>query len=111
MACASYELSQLDQHDHLHQSFELKNISTFAQKHDGAASAEESDSDEEEKLVASRSGRRASDSSVQSFMLYTPDEEQAVLRKLDRRLVSFMALLYMLSFLDRSSVYPSAPTS
>lgn len=42
-------------------------------------------------------------SSGESFALYTPDEEQLVLKKLDRRLVLFMALLYMLSFLDRSS--------
>lgn len=37
------------------------------------------------------------------FLLYTPEEERTVLKKLDRRLVLFMALLYMLSFLDRSS--------
>ena len=49
--------------------------------------------------------RRDSLSTIRSFMLYTPDEEQAVIRKLDRRLVLFVALLYMLSFLDRSSKY------
>lgn len=49
------------------------------------------------------SARRFSMSSVQSFELYTPDEDRAVLKKLDRRLVSFMAVLYCLSFLDRSS--------
>lgn len=43
------------------------------------------------------------DSSVHSFELYTPDEEKSLLRKLDTRLVLFLALLYMLSFLDRSS--------
>ncbi|KAF2645609.1 MFS general substrate transporter [Massarina eburnea CBS 473.64] len=43
-------------------------------------------------------------SSVQSYELYTPDEDGAVLRKLDRRLVAFMALLYCLSFLDRSNI-------
>jgi hypothetical protein len=49
-------------------------------------------------------GRRVSrSSSVQSFELYTPEEGKRVLRKLDRRVVVFMALLYMLSFLDRSS--------
>ncbi|KUI68434.1 hypothetical protein VM1G_03960 [Cytospora mali] len=38
---------------------------------------------------------------------YTAEEEQAVVRKFDRRLVLFVALLYMLSFLDRSSLsYP-----
>lgn len=35
--------------------------------------------------------------------LYTPAEERAVVKKFDRRLVLFVALLYMLSFLDRSS--------
>ena len=36
--------------------------------------------------------------------LYSPIEERAVVRKLDRRLVLFVAILYMLSFLDRSSM-------
>jgi hypothetical protein len=39
--------------------------------------------------------------------LYTPEEEQAVVRKFDRRLVVFMAFLYMLSFIDRSSAHLS----
>lgn len=38
-----------------------------------------------------------------TFTLFTPDEEAAVLKKFDRRLVLLIALLYMLSFLDRSS--------
>ncbi|KAF2736110.1 MFS general substrate transporter [Polyplosphaeria fusca] len=50
------------------------------------------------------SERRLSMDSVQSYELYTPDEERVVLKKLDRRLVLFMALLYMLSFLDRSNI-------
>ncbi len=49
--------------------------------------------------------RRASASTVQTFMLYTPDEERTVIKKFDRRLVLFVALLYMLSFLDRSSTF------
>lgn len=53
------------------------------------------------------SGRRGSNgSSVASYQLYTPDEENAVRRKFDRKLVVFVALLYMLSFLDRSSTGP-----
>ena len=36
-------------------------------------------------------------------VLYTREEEIKVVGKLDRRLVVFVALLYMLSFLDRSS--------
>jgi len=50
-----------------------------------------------------RTGRGGSASTAASFQLYTPDEEKAVVRKFDRRLVVFVALLYMLSFLDRSS--------
>lgn len=50
-----------------------------------------------------RMSRRPSASTVASFQLYTPDEEQAVKRKFDRKLVVFVALLFMLSFLDRSS--------
>lgn len=34
---------------------------------------------------------------------YTAEEEARVVRKFDRKLTTFMALLYMLSFLDRSS--------
>ncbi|KAJ6444333.1 ATP-binding family member B [Purpureocillium lavendulum] len=51
-----------------------------------------------------RAARRASASSVASFQLYTPDEERAVRRKFDRRLVLFVTLLFMLSFLDRSNI-------
>lgn len=53
---------------------------------------------------AGRRARRTSDETEQSFMLYTPDEERSVVNKFDRRLVLFIALLYMLSFLDRSSM-------
>ncbi len=60
------------------------------------------DEDEEEDTDESESDEDDS-SSLASFQLYTPDEERAVVRKLDRRLVVFVALLYMLSFLDRSS--------
>ena len=35
---------------------------------------------------------------------YTDEEEAAVVRKLDRKLVLFLAFLYMLSFLDRSNI-------
>jgi hypothetical protein len=60
------------------------------------------DENAEDEHLMSRA-RRPSMDSVQSYELYTPDEDRAVLKKLDRRLVSFMALLYCLSFLDRSS--------
>ena len=70
---------------------------------EGAAGDDE-DSDEEGKNYRRRRG--TSISTVQSFQLYTPDEERAVVRKFDRKLVLFVALLYMLSFLDRSSSSP-----
>ncbi|KAI9748279.1 MAG: hypothetical protein M1835_001852 [Candelina submexicana] len=60
--------------------------------------------EQDEKHESLGQHRRTSDSTVHSFTLYTPDEERAVLRKFDRRLVLFMAFLYMLSFLDRSNI-------
>lgn len=53
--------------------------------------------------------RTGSVSTTQSYQLYTPTEEKALLQKLDRRLVLFVSLLYMLSYLDRSSKKHSAP--
>lgn len=35
---------------------------------------------------------------------YTPEEEKEVVSVFDRRLVPFLALLYLLAFLDRSSM-------
>lgn len=64
---------------------------------------EEEEEDEDDREKYGRRRRGTSISTVQSFQLYTPDEERAVVRKFDRRLVLFVALLYMLSFLDRSS--------
>ncbi|KAL9586936.1 MAG: hypothetical protein Q9203_003691 [Teloschistes exilis] len=42
--------------------------------------------------------------SVRHLRSFTSDEEKAVVRKFDRHLVLFIALLYMLGFLDRSNV-------
>jgi hypothetical protein len=52
-----------------------------------------------------KSSRRLSDSTVASFQLYTPDEENAVVKKFDRKLVVFLAFCYTLSFVDRSSTF------
>lgn len=92
------------------ENFELKDLSG---NHNGSrylgstfdADFEDPHSDEEEKGPNFLRSRRASASTLQSFMLYTPDEERSVIRKFDRRLVLFVALLYMLSFLDRSSTF------
>lgn len=68
--------------------------------------------DEQQRFIpgAPATRQRLSDSSTAaSFQLYTPDEEQAVVRKFDRKLVLFLSFCYMLSFLDRSSM-PSPPS-
>ena len=44
---------------------------------------------------------------TQRYDLYSPEEDKEVLKKLDRRVVLFIAFLYLLSFLDRSSGYHS----
>jgi hypothetical protein len=81
---------------HKSNSFELQKITPHDEPY-----AKEKPEEEDGGFIPSL--RRTSLESVQSYELYTPDEDRAVLKKLDRRLVSFMALLYMLSFLDRSS--------
>lgn len=71
-----------------------------------STSAIEDDDDDDDAFERSRPGNRrfSRTSTVASFQLYTPDEEATVRSKFDRRLVLFVALLYMLSFLDRSSM-------
>ena len=46
---------------------------------------------------------------LESFKSFSSHEENAVIKKLDRHLVLFLALLYMLSFLDRSSMFNIEP--
>lgn len=42
---------------------------------------------------------------------YSQDEEKSVIRKLDKRVVGLIAGLYMLSFLDRSSMSEPLPST
>lgn len=65
---------------------------------------EENHSDDEDGDYSPDPLAQSRRTSIQSFELYTPDEERRVKRKLDTRLVLFVALLYMLSFLDRSNI-------
>jgi phosphatidylinositol 3,5-bisphosphate 5-phosphatase len=94
------------------QSFRMKSLSSASKervrkgntaegpkKYDG----EYEEGEDENTQFLEESRRLSHSSSVQSFELYTPDEDRSVLKKLDRKLVLFMALLYLLSFLDRSS--------
>lgn len=85
-------------------SIRLRNIATALDD----AEVLNSDDESEKELFHPRH-HRGSDATDQTFMLYTPDEEQLVIRKFDRRLVLFVALLYMLSFLDRSSMHEPDP--
>ena len=65
---------------------------------------EDSHNDDKGRSPGDLRSSRPSASTLRSFVLYTPDEERSVIRKFDHRLVLFVALLYMLSFLDRSSM-------
>jgi hypothetical protein len=94
------------------ESFKLQRRGKDVEKGRAPDENDENDDDDDEEGVFDghqRQRRRASVSTVQSYQLYTPDEERAVIRKFDRKLVLFVALLYMLSFLDRSST--AAPIS
>lgn len=75
--------------------FELQTLSKQPEKVMEDLDLDDDDDDESENSI------------IPTFTLFTPDEEAAILRKFDRRLVLFIALLYMLSFLDRSSGYIS----
>lgn len=88
--------------DHEGESFKLQSRVPDAEK--GAMEHEDESEEGDEEEYLARRGRRGSVSTTHSFQLYTPDEERAVVRKFDRKLVLFVALLYMLSFLDRSSM-------
>lgn len=48
--------------------------------------------------------------SSHDLLKYTIEEEQQVVKRFDRKLVPFLALLYLLSFLDRSSTFQVAWT-
>ena len=78
------------------ESFELQRM---------AKQAEDALDDEWRNASENGLGSPVPHSYAESFELYTPDEERSVIRKLDRHLVLFVALLYMLSFLDRSSTF------
>lgn len=82
------------------------NIKMRTRSKDSEKASSQSHYDEpDEEGYHERMHRRASVSTVQSYQLYTPDEERAVVRKFDKKLVFFVCILYMCSFLDRSSTF------
>lgn len=88
---------------------ELHKIRNSSEKHtyrrgrDLEESSSEEDSEKEDVGRVRRVGSRSKE--------YTDEEEKAIVRKLDIRLTLFIALLYMLSFLDRSSKKLAIATS
>lgn len=86
------------------ETFEMEDLTKVSgySRHVDAVSLFNFDDEGSEK-ESSAVDRSDSNSIDQSFTLYTPDEERSVIKTFDRRIVLFIALLYMLSFLDRSS--------
>ena len=101
----------VDEGGDLNESFELRDLhcshgKSGSSSPDLSPELEDCNSDERRISPGVHTSTIASASALQNVMLYTPDEEQSIIRKFDRRLVLFVALLYMLSFLDRSSMFP-----
>ncbi|KAI6815869.1 MFS general substrate transporter [Hortaea werneckii] len=93
------ELEDLEESE----GYELKRLNKSGPKRRSTvedAIGDDDHDDVEDEVPATR--RRTA--SVASFELYTPDEEHRVRRKLDTHLVLFVAMLYMMSFLDRSNI-------
>ena len=92
-----------------HDTYELRSIPTSQENRHNAASAcpKDDDSDvfeEQEHQILTAKDEVESDGVIETYVRYTSGEERRVIKKFDRRLVLFIALLYMLSFLDRSSM-------
>ena len=102
------KVSDIDERGRLREQYELEDLNPGFQDTKRPKSRPHSEFDdwesEDENNPQTYRSRRPSVSTVQSFILYTPDEERSVIKKFDKRLVLFVALLYMLSFLDRSSM-------
>lgn len=86
----------------MNEMLEPSNDSSYPQDFEVEESEQGSDG---ESPISIEHGQIHSKSLKKNFELYTPDEERTVIRIFDRRLVLFIAFLYMLSFLDRSSRY------
>lgn len=73
-----------------------------------SSSSHNDGSDDDEVYELNERGSRetdgANDNRLRHGFTFTAEEERAVVNKFDRRLVLFVAFLYMLSFLDRSSL-------
>ena len=90
-------------------------LQTMGKARDGRPRASEDDEDDndedDEEMVflddpenALLEDRDAPETTTNTTSRYTPAEERHVKRKLDTHLVLFVALLYLISFLDRSNI-------
>lgn len=97
---AEYEMANMPTDGRRLSDVEGEQVRPGAEEEGDEDEDEEGDdgADEEEAPFAHQRSR------IQSYKSYTPDEEARVRRKLDTRLVLFVALLYMLAFLDRSNI-------
>lgn len=103
----SYELPVIDaDHGQTLKMKDIRHTSRISTRPDVGENDDEDNEvvDEENIRFLERAEQNSRRSSVQSFELYTPEEGKQILEKLDRKVVGFMALLYMLSFLDRSNI-------
>ncbi|MCJ1466352.1 hypothetical protein MMC07_004971 [Pseudocyphellaria aurata] len=85
--------------------FEMQDLTTtsgYSRQLDTASHYEMEDQESEKEGLTD--DYRRSDSTEESFTLYTPEEERLVVATFDRRIALFVALLYMLNFLDRSNI-------
>lgn len=83
------------------EAYELRDIVVGRSTTKDFSDDEEDDDDDNDK--SSEEFEIGGDLENDQNLVYTAEEERTVVRKFDRRLVLFVALLYMLSFLDRSS--------
>ncbi|KAL9600381.1 MAG: hypothetical protein Q9219_003231 [cf. Caloplaca sp. 3 TL-2023] len=92
-----------------HEVYELQNVPSSPTRRSPRRNRhsyyQEEVSDEAEKTVLdSIDSASDDDRSLQRSLHFTQAEEQAVVSKFDRRLVLFIAILYLLGFLDRSNI-------
>ena len=94
-----------DEGDRLRYSLELPKPRRDIRKHEGSSKLLSRHDGTLDEPTAESEGKRLRQSQRSGTFskTWTVEEEKTVVKKFDRRLVLFMALLYMLSFLDRSS--------
>ncbi|KAF3935584.1 hypothetical protein ABW19_dt0203656 [Dactylella cylindrospora] len=87
----STQSHELDQHSHASENIELQALRRNTQ-----------DAETSSQVIADGD---SDDSDLdETYLLYTEEDTKRVVKRFDRYLVPFLAMLYMLSFLDRSNI-------